>query len=433
MVDVDMQECTLSNVDDMMRGTMVQRQIEGASYTTVLPRLINDSVIEFEINNADGYLELNKTEVEVKFRIKKEDGTNLTAEDHVGTINYPIATLFSSVEVKLNNKTITYGSANYAERSIMEILMTYTSDAANSWLATGLFEKDTAGRMNASNPNAGNDVVNGGLKARAEYSKESKLVTVRGKLHEDLFNQPRPLPSNNNLYIRFTRNKDKYCLMSNVENAAYKIVIEEMVLHMRKIYASDSVKETLASGKIIFPIDRVVQKEFSVPQGGNKFIENALHNGQIPKRLVFGFVDNNAHVGSYTGNPFNWEHVNVQKVSLFRDGQIVNARPLSVDFGSGNVMDGYWSLARATNTRYANSGTLITLDDYKNGGYALWAYDLSPSQCDEQFDDPKQRGSLTLEVEFANNLPRPYALCVYLQFDSDIIINEVKQVITIFD
>ena len=106
MVDVDMQECTLSNVDDMMRGTMVQRQIEGASYTTVLPRLINDSVIEFEINNADGYLELNKTEVEVKFRIKKEDGTNLTAEDHVGTINYPIATLFSSVEVKLNNKMI---------------------------------------------------------------------------------------------------------------------------------------------------------------------------------------------------------------------------------------------------------------------------------------------------------------------------------------
>ena len=114
--------------------------------------------------------------------------------------------------------------------------------------------------MNASNPNAGNDAVNGGLKARAEYSKESKLVTVRGKLHEDLFNQPRPLSSNNNLHIRFTRNKDKYCLMSNVKNAAYKIVIDEMVLHMRKIYVSDSVKETLASGQIIFMIDQVFQK-----------------------------------------------------------------------------------------------------------------------------------------------------------------------------
>ena len=147
--------------------------------------------------------------------------------------------------------------------------------------------------------------------------------------------------------------------MSNVENAADKIVIEEMVVHMRKIYVSDSVKETLASELIIFLIDRIVQKQFSVPQGGNKF------NGQISRRLVFGFFDNSAHVGSYTGNPFNWEHANIQKVSLFLDVQMINARPLSVDFGRGSVMDGYWSLARATNTRYANSGTLITLDDYK--------------------------------------------------------------------
>ena len=206
-----------------------------------------------------------------------------------------------------------------------------------------------------------------------------------------------------------------------------------MSLHVRKIYVTDDVKKSLAGQRIVLPIDRVIQKEFSVPQGGSKFIENALHSGQIPKRLVFAFVGNNAHVGSYTGNPFNWAHVNVQKVSLFRDGQIVNARPLSVDFGSGDVMDGYWSLMRATNTRYANAGPLITLDEYKKGGYALWAYDLSPSQCDEQFNDPKQRGNLTLEVEFGNNTTAPLVLCVYLQFDSDIIINEVGEVITMFD
>ena len=132
-------------------------------------------MIEFEINNVDSYLELSKTEVEVKFRIKKEDGVNLTAKDHVGTINYPIAILFSSVEVKLNNKTITYGSSNYAERSIMEILMTYTSNAANSWLATSLFEKDTTGQVNASNLNADNDVTNGGLKAHAAMFKREQV------------------------------------------------------------------------------------------------------------------------------------------------------------------------------------------------------------------------------------------------------------------
>ena len=433
MVDVNMQECTLSNVGDMLRGAMVQRQIEDSTYTTILPKVINESAIEFEISNPDCFLELNKTEVEVKFRIKKADGTNLTADDHVGIINYPIASLFDNVEIKLNNKTITYGSSNYAERSVMEVLLSYNQDAMRSWLQAGLFVKDTAGRMNAANPNAPLNEVNQGLKSRAEYSKESKLVTVRGKLHEDLFNQPRPLPHDNNLYIRFTRNKDKYCLMSNVENASYKIVIEQMSLYVRKINVSDDVKRTLAAKSKVFPIDRVVQKEFSVPQGGSKFIENALHSGQLPKQLVFGFVANSAHVGNYKQNPFNFEHVNIQKVSLFRDGQIFNARPLSVDFTNGDIMDGYWSLSRATNTRYANAGTLIELEDYKKGGYTLWAYDLSPSQCDEQFNDPKRMGNLTLEVEFANNLTAPLVLCVYLQFDSNIIINEVNEVITMFD
>ena len=42
-------------------------------------------------------------------------------------------------------------------------------------------------------------------------------------------------------------------MSNNAENAAYKIVIEEMVLHMPKIYVSDSVNETLASDRIIFP------------------------------------------------------------------------------------------------------------------------------------------------------------------------------------
>ena len=46
--------------------TIVQRQIEGASYMTVLPKVVNSSVIEFDINSPECFLELNRTEVEVK-------------------------------------------------------------------------------------------------------------------------------------------------------------------------------------------------------------------------------------------------------------------------------------------------------------------------------------------------------------------------------
>ena len=109
MADVEMTECALSNVDLMSQGTMVQRQIEEATYEKILPKLHNNSVYEFEIKNAEHYIELNKTEVEVKLRIKKGDGNDLVAADKVGLINYPITTLFKDVEITLNEQTIASG------------------------------------------------------------------------------------------------------------------------------------------------------------------------------------------------------------------------------------------------------------------------------------------------------------------------------------
>ena len=47
--------------------------------------------------------------------------------------------------------------------------------------------------------------------------------------------------------------------MLSEENANYKIVIEQMSLHIRKIYVTDDVKKTLAGQRIVLPIDRVVQ------------------------------------------------------------------------------------------------------------------------------------------------------------------------------
>ena len=431
--DIDMGECTFSNVDDMKQGALVQRQIEESKYASIRPRIMNDSVIEFEIKNPDCFLELNKTEIAIKYHITKADGSDLGADDHVGMVNYSIAALIKSVTVKVNDKIITHGSSNYAERAMMETMTTYGRDAEATWLRAGQFVKDTAGRMDIANPAADDNTVNRGLKTRAKTSESSKEVEIRGQLHADLFNQPRPLPRNSRLYITITRNNDAYCLMSSVADAAYKIEIDEMTLWVHKIFVSDEVQRSLAAQQLVFPIARVVMKEFSVTQGGNMFIENALHSGQLPTHIMFGLVSNKAHVGSYQHNPFNWTHANARKVSLIRDGQVVNGRPLEMDFENGNVMDAYWSLMRATNTRYANAGGLIELSDYKKGGYALYAYDLSQSQCDEQYIDPKRNGDLSLEIEFARNLTEPLTLCVFLQFDSEIIINETGSVILMYD
>ena len=283
------------------------------------------------------------------------------------------------------------------------------------------------GKMDAADPEAVDGNV--GLKSRAEHSKLSKAVTVRAKLHGDMFNQPRPLPSGNELKIKFSRQKDSFCLMTTEADKKDKIIIEDMSLHILKIRVSTKVQQLNAERQMIFPIDRVEQNYFNIPKEGTKIQRDPLYEGKLPTRLVFGFVDSRAHTGRYDLNPFNWVHANLRKVTLLRDHQIVDSRGIDVNFTTGDVMGGFWNLYRATNMRYANAGMLINMDDYKKGGYALWAFDLSPSQCDEQFNDPTRSGKLTLELEFEKERDTALGLCVYLQFNSEIIINEANQVI----
>ena len=100
---------------------------------------------------------------------------------------------------------------------------------------------------------------------------------------------------------------------------------------------------------------------------------------------------NLAHVGSYTRNPFNFHHYHVSELSLKKNGQVVNGRPLTFDFDNDQNTDGYWSLHRAMDQRFRDEGSHIERIYYK-GGYTLFAFDLSPSQCGDQFIIQRQKG-----------------------------------------
>ena len=63
--DGDDIECTLSTVDEINSGTMVQQQISEAHWEKILPTVKNGNVIEFEIETHNEYVELNRTNVEI--------------------------------------------------------------------------------------------------------------------------------------------------------------------------------------------------------------------------------------------------------------------------------------------------------------------------------------------------------------------------------
>ena len=103
----------------------------------------------------------------MKVRLLKSDGKVHADTDKVSLVNYPIATLFSQLDVYMAGTLISSSNNTYAFRSIIETLLNYGPDAKDTQLGIGLYTKDSAGHLEETNP-VGN---NTGLQQRNAFTQ----------------------------------------------------------------------------------------------------------------------------------------------------------------------------------------------------------------------------------------------------------------------
>ena len=192
------------------------------------------------------------------------DGSNIAADAKAGLVNYPIASLFQQVDVLLNGNLISSSTNTYAYRAMLEVLVGYDQGAKNSYLTMGLYNKDTAMKMDLMAV----DGANGGLKARSQYVKESKLVEVSGLLHCDLLISDRLLLNGLPLKGVLHRQRDSFVLMADDASRDCRVRIIEAHLFVRYVKLSDekykNIQQSLPATPACYSIKRLVMKTYSV-------------------------------------------------------------------------------------------------------------------------------------------------------------------------
>ena len=124
------------------------------------------------------------------------------------------------MDVILGGKLISSATNTYAHRRILEVLLNYDKEAAESQLGCGLFCKDTAGKMEEMDISA-DPVLKTGLGTRSEWTKTSKIVELQGRIHSDLFNQEKLIINGVDLTVKTHRHKPEFCLLSGDITPAY--------------------------------------------------------------------------------------------------------------------------------------------------------------------------------------------------------------------
>ena len=332
-VHKDSNDCSSSRLDLFFTSSTQSSFQKGKSIDYhPITSLSDGGPIEFKVSGSGKeFLDLARSYLYLKVKVSKADGSNLDAASKVGFANYPIASLFNQVDVILGGQLISSATSSYAHRSILEVLLNYDKEAAESQLGCALYSKDTAGQMEEMDISA-DPVLNTGLKTRSEWTKKSKIVELQGRIHTYLFNQENLTLNGVDVTVKLHRHKSEFCLLRADTAPAYEITIVDAILYVKKIELTPSVfsaiSTVLSDKNAQYIITRTTPKVFTVPRGQqSQHIDNAFLD-EIPKRIAICMMDNDFYNGNYKKNSFNFQHHNLTQIGISVNGEEIPFKPL---------------------------------------------------------------------------------------------------------
>ncbi|XP_053403284.1 uncharacterized protein F54H12.2-like [Mercenaria mercenaria] len=190
---------------------------------------------------------------------------------------------------------------------------------------------------------------------------------------------------------------------------------------------ANDLNQAISQHNMKIPIRRAVVKTFTIPDGQRSKIDDHLFLGQLPKRLIIGMVRNADMNGDPATNPFDFGHFQLSKLEVSID---IHNKAFQPDFENGECMRSCMSLYQATGPLGLNRSIGLAMTEYKSG-YTLWGFDLTADQaCEEGQLQPIKTGNLRIDLQFAQQLPSVVNVIVYAEFDNQIEINGMREVVT---
>lgn len=381
--------------------------------------------IEFYVPASDeDVYDLRGHRFEVTIKVTKADGSDLEADDKVSVVNYTLHSLFSQCDIWINEQLVSHQSNTYSYKALIEALLTYTSADKKSQLALSLFEKDKGNSMD--------DVAGAGNPGFVERKKKiavSRLLTLRGCLHNEFLRQPKYLLSHCSLRIRLTPQPKDFVLMTQTsDDFALHIVSARFEVPKLKLNPSKVLEDArfLKTTPAIYSLRQGNIKTFSVATGSLSVTKENLFTSK-PRRVIIGFVSAAAFNGASTKNPFNFENLNVTYLSLYVDGERVPSRPLTPDFSKSSYAREYDLLLQTTGHWDQETALDIKPFEFSNG-HTLFGIPLTAGDVDTIAVEPHRNASIRLEVKFKNALAASYIVIVYADMDNSLEIDHNRMI-----
>ena len=398
--------------------------------------IVQGGPIEFFVRGADGlYLDLNNSKIELKVKITLENGNDLPNNAPVGPVNDLLNTLFQSVEMEMAGVLVTDPNTKYAFRAIVENLINYTQQVTSTRMLTEGWKKDTSPHLHETDPAGHNQA----LGTRAGWFAGSRVFTLIGRPHLDLFHQEKLIPANIDMKLRLIPNTHPFLLKNpapvDVQHPQvnYKIHIASARLFIRTKEISPNLilahEKMLQSTNYSIPYTRIITKTLTIPTGTSQVEFDNVYQGKLPDLIILGLISDANMTGGYQRSPFNFENFGVNYLCMQANGEQIPRLAYQQNFQTLDYISSYYGVLEALGFDIGPTCWDLTPAEWANG-YNLYAFKITPGPIGS-VHTPTRVGSIRLSIKFAQATVANISVLLLSQQGAELQIDKYKNVICI--
>ncbi len=272
---------------DLFYSPPTNTSILSSSYVEAHPQTPltgSEETFSIDIPGSDEYTDLNDIYLSLEVILSKQD-TKFENTSPIGPVNNLGHSLFKRIDLSIGHNLtrtiVEIGNSNYSYKAYMLNLLNFGVEAKASWLQSGLFFKDDAGKFDSVNlptstivkkeglTGEDNSTISqnyvlsdnsscnqGFLERRKSFLKGNGKVKMIIPIHCDLFQSNKFLISNMGMFFTFAKNNDEFLLMGET---GWNINIKKATVLARKCQINENIKlahaQALQISSIKYPIN----------------------------------------------------------------------------------------------------------------------------------------------------------------------------------
>ena len=144
---------------------------------------------------------------------------------------------------------------------------------------------------------------------------------------DDVFQLDRDILNQVGVDIKFYRSKPEFYLMPDILTPAFKIEIDEMVLHICKVQVNPAVifaqSHILETTNAKYPYIKTEVRMSVITKGQVNFSIDNVCQGLKPNKIAVAFTDRQSVAGSYNHSPWNFQGFDLLELTVSMDGWLV--------------------------------------------------------------------------------------------------------------